>query len=795
MTAFFQYSVIHATTSRDCTRAPVLDAANELVAAFQLPFRFRLVPVPRLEEPQNALLLHDVMTLLDQHGHFAVLGTLSLETSEAAFIDEAQSVDLLAANSPFHYFSLNSLVQDLLEFDYLPAFAPSRSSSQHRVRLRHSLLCRDWLNQLQASFAHGDKNNMMLPAYQRGWARSCENIRRVLDGNTIDCAGQSACPVKERVSRFSLTPDSFREDMYPQLRSIANEQCESALLLLTDAHGGTRTLLRRFRRAYIVENDESVAGHLRNQLQGFVGGQRRYLGPWPTAATRVPGTDELDTSNVRDNVYTVDVGQSLATGLLVTESGEKFEWSSLGVDDLVTIDLELGQPKDKFNIRPDGVRLAYQCALHAPDATRIVISAESHLESVTRLSGTQVFLEKPFTKRELTDAICAAARETVVWICSDPVRREWEVALQRLQPQLRFNDVVSTVSRTLGQERIRLLDSKVTDDCEELHATIVVLDVVESPDTDVTFPSIDATINRVAFQFRSIVTSNSSAQVIVLLPRHDQFQRPDGLIQRLYRLIRPDQDRIIHKPIAVGSTRLHSFEKAVLDLILARPQFDVRYRVLTPVIGLIWPRVMPLLRKHDSECTVEQRVVKWSPLAVIVGEFRGFNYSVEAITADAGLPKLLIDRLGVLQKSQKWADAHGECDAKTLVDDFISFTKISSHLSSLFPTIESWMREALNSKADLVPGQKRVMTLDQLTGTLTRTFGGETRHEFVSRGGWYDDSGQLIQDIPLVLEFCAKKGVVAREAVKATIAAYLTQMGGEDVVLMTEEPIQGFLWS
>ncbi len=85
------------------------------------------------------------------------------------------------------------------------------------------------------------------------------------------------------------------------------------------------------------------------------------------------------------------------------------------------------------------------------------------------------------------------------------------------------------------------------------------------------------------------------------------------------------------------------------------------------------------------------------------------------------------------------------------------------------------------------------MSLRHLTVELNSLFGGESRIEFASRGGWYDASSVLVEDCSLLVEFCGRRSSLAREAIKSTIGEYLKQVGMEDVVLVAEEPLSGFL--
>lgn len=85
------------------------------------------------------------------------------------------------------------------------------------------------------------------------------------------------------------------------------------------------------------------------------------------------------------------------------------------------------------------------------------------------------------------------------------------------------------------------------------------------------------------------------------------------------------------------------------------------------------------------------------------------------------------------------------------------------------------------------------MNIHTLTGPLTRVFGGSTNYEFSDRGSWYKGT-ERIDDILIVVEFCAKSSIMARKFIRETAVNYLRLVAGEDAVLVQEIPIRGFLW-
>jgi CheY-like chemotaxis protein len=82
---------------------------------------------------------------------------------------------------------------------------------------------------------------------------------------------------------------------------------------------------------------------------------------------------------------------------------------------------------------------------------------------------------------------------------------------------------------------------------------------------------------------------------------------------------------------------------------------------------------------------------------------------------------------------------------------------------------------------------------DKIIKPLTQVFGGVSSYELGIRGSWYDAESQKIDDTIIVVEFCAKSSLMAKEFIEKTVVRYLKQVAGEDVVLLQEIPIRGRL--
>jgi hypothetical protein len=82
---------------------------------------------------------------------------------------------------------------------------------------------------------------------------------------------------------------------------------------------------------------------------------------------------------------------------------------------------------------------------------------------------------------------------------------------------------------------------------------------------------------------------------------------------------------------------------------------------------------------------------------------------------------------------------------------------------------------------------------ERIIKPLTQVFGGVSSYELGIRGSWYDENSEKVDDTVIVVEFCAKSSLMAKEFIEKTVVSYLKQIVGEDIVLLQEIPIRGRL--
>ena len=168
-----------------------------------------------------------------------------------------------------------------------------------------------------------------------------------------------------------------------------------------------------------------------------------------------------------------------------------------------------------------------------------------------------------------------------------------------------------------------------------------------------------------------------------------------------------------------------------------------------------------------------------------MGEIWGFTASFKDILDDPRLGLELSEQLDNERNrhEQRWKTIPAKISSNGLVKEFLSYLLQPGNKVTSYLTIERWLRAVLDEH----------ISRRSSTESLAYLFGGETRYEFGIRGGWYDSKETFVQDAPLVIEFCRRKAILAREAIERDVVHHLKSLGGEQEVLFQEIPIRGFL--
>ena len=403
-------------------------------------------------------------------------------------------------------------------------------------------------------------------------------------------------------------------------------------------------------------------------------------------------------------------------------------------------------------------------------------------------AGASDLLFKPFTDVELSDAIRSASKHRVLWVSPESVREEWCASFRPICDGLALDDhdPLESLGAWLSGYNLQM---EVIHDCslttEPGDYDLVVLDLHQLRSwTD------DYKPNRLTANIASIRQWPRQPKLIVLLPYERSAMRSDGILKALGYLLRDGEDKILHKPIALADKdNVESVGLQIIKSLADTPDFDVKYAAIAPLMGLVWARSQTLFLKaiEQEGCNENDPVLTWAPLAVLMGDCFGFSSAPKAVVNKAGHRKVLIGRLKeeIKNNAQRWEEHR--VNAAEVVANFCADCEKSESLIQTLPSIETWLRKVIDLSPD-TPGAKESFEDD-----LVSLFGGKTRLSFGSAGGWFSGTGEYVSDMSLIIEFCAKKGILARAAIEKVVVGHLTEQGLEEMVLIQEIPVRGYM--
>lgn len=283
-------------------------------------------------------------------------------------------------------------------------------------------------------------------------------------------------------------------------------------------------------------------------------------------------------------------------------------------------------------------------------------------------------------------------------------------------------------------------------------------------------------------------------QITELEPQiKNQQNRVNNYYRQLPLSLSDGRDAILQKPTWIVGAGHPQPEAGLSNLIIHQldrlNDYDVKYNILVPVGAIVgrcnddWVKKVESAsftqgnNAHESNTETEKL---YAPLLPLLIEIYGSSYPLSKIDYESLITSLK-------NKDEK-------LDETTLT----AFTaKIKTDLNK-YRNLEMWLRWAIDhctqaKLPDNNQGSNQEKKLPKLIEPLVRTFGGVTRYEFSARGTWYNDQGQPIDDMLIVMEFCAKSSIMAKTFIEKTIVEYLCKVAGEDCVLIQEIPIHGFL--
>ena len=616
--------------------------------------------------------------------------------------------------------------------------------------------CHEWIRKIQNCFGHGSRDRMQF----YGVGDAIESIQYAKNAvpKELPCL---ECHVKNALED-AYYHMSIESQLHQLLRCVANLDCQSCRLAPLSSI--PLDITARYKRVVILENNEKMGDHIATTIE------ERY------------GKGIVQKANVKESQKKWSLCGNNGTEIKLSDKNCN-EWETL-----VCFDLELGH-KEKNHDKPGGLWFLYNTALHHPFVSRLVITGYRTQDEKSFNAGTCGFLLKPFTEKELNVAIETSNPFRVLWICPDTVRADWKQWASKVNDEASYDWIRDRLGSWLSQFHIRLDDISMCDESRIPEYSIIIMD----------YYGIEPkcyTQNKLINDYLKIRSFNPAANILIMLPMRDDIFQPNGALHAVGRMLRDGHDAILHKPIWICSDdpKVESLGQTIKTTLERRPLFDVKYVIYTPIMGLVWPKAEKFIEQQAISSDKRpgkalDHVDGWSPVGVLMGETWGFTASFKDILDDPRLGLELSEQLDKERKKHKrrWEKIPNEISSNELVKKFLSYLLQPGNKVAFYLTIERWLRAVLDRHISEVPGRR------SLTESLAHLFGGETRYEFSTRGGWYDSSGTFVQDAPLIIEFCGRKGIVAREAIEDVVVDYLKSVGGEQEVLFQEVPIRGFL--
>ena len=696
---------------------------------------------------------------------FCVFGTI---TKSEAVVQSWNGLGLNLFDLPwskekkiFHYIPILSL-PDMLKAVIHKRYEYDNTYVQYALNDIKWAKCHKWIREIQSCFGHGNRDRMQF----YGVKTAIEKIQDVKNAvpEELSC---SKCYVKNALKNAS-NQMSIDGEFQRLLRDVANLDCQSYRLAPLSGISFDITL-PQYKRIVILEDYKKMGDLIEEIIKKHDSGVivQKANTEESTKKWRLCGDD--GTEILKDENYD--------------------EWETL-----VCFDLELGEDEETDSL-PNGLRILYNTALHHPFVSRLVITGYRTQDERSFNAGTCGFLLKPFTNQELNIAIERSSPFSALWICPDTVQTNWKQWVSKVDDKADYNWIGNKLAAWLGQYHICLDTIAEYDETTITKYSVIVMDYYTiDPNHDLNGNQADTenTLNKLVNDYLKIRSSNPNANIIIILPMEDHLFKPFGALHSVGRIIRDGHDTILHKPMWICSDdpQVESLGQTIKTTLEERPLFDVKYVIYTPIMGLVWPKALKFFEQQAMSSDKRQGkaldpVDGWSPLGVLMGVIWGFTASFKDILDDPRLGLELSEQLDNERNNheQRWKTIPAKISSNELVKEFLSYLLQPGNKVTSYLTIERWLRAVLDEH----------ISQRSSTKSLAYLFGGETRYEFGTRGGWHDSKGTFVQDAPLVIEFCGRKAILAREAIERDVVHHLKSLGGEQEVLFQEIPIRGFL--
>jgi CheY-like chemotaxis protein len=440
-----------------------------------------------------------------------------------------------------------------------------------------------------------------------------------------------------------------------------------------------------------------------------------------------------------------------------------------------------------------GQWILYKTGCAHPKIPRLVITGYRSQDLSSHIAGGTAFLMKPYTPALLKKQIETARRSVrrrVAWICPKNVQETYSNLLKPIN--FTFGDIESLLKEWLDGKQVDLDIRKNT--IEIVNTDLVILDILEIGPKQGD-PTKIKELRDIILKIRAI---NPNVKFILVLPF--DLERESTVSEYYTQLplnFQDGSDNVIRKPfwfVLNGKTNPDEcLGNMILEQLEHEGNFDVKYQVLVPVVpivGRLSDRIEDILKNPERKA-LDELYAPLLPFLVNAFGLSGRISDIADLRNDA--KKQLLEKIDEeREKDNRWKNIPPpDKKISEVLDGFLEALK-SSEINRCI-TLESWLRHIVDMKPGAIINGEGRKDIHSLTEPLARVFGGSTRYEFSVRGSWYKEANR-IDDILIVVEFCAKSSIIGRKFIRETAVKYLSKVAGEDVVLVQEIPIKGFLW-
>ena len=546
---------------------------------------------------------------------------------------------------------------------------------------------------------------------------------------------------------------------------------------------------KEFARIIILDDKPEFRKQLRTDLRKYVSNENDIIEADPGKSLENCCLCTNGNADKIDKIYSMIKDEKIAPG-----------------DILCCFDLDLGQeniPKTAMgkymkNIF-GGQWILYKTALDYPQIPRLVITGFHSQDLSSHIAGSSAFLTKPYTVQRLKDQIenaCSAVRHHVIWLCPKNIQDNYSNSLNPLG--ITFEDIKGSLTGWLKSKQVDLEVIESLAENDFTSTTLVILDILEIGKKFKKKQERASKIKKLRGTISKIRTKNPGIDFILVLP-FDLEREPSvaGFYRQLPLNFDDGSDNVTRKPswIVLDDTVKpgECLGKMIIDQLKNKGNFDVKYQVLVPVkpiVGRLAVKVEEIRSKTGRD---DQKLDElYAPLLPYLVNAFGLSARISDIAEPVSkLKKKVMEEIKIEKgkEEDRWKNV---CllDVAEILDDFLEAVvndQIKRHIN-----LESWLRHIVDGKAAAV-SKEEDQDIHTLTEPLARVFGGSTRYEFTVKGSWYKGAHR-IDDILIVVEFCAKSSIIGNRFIRETVVKYLTNVGGEDFVLVQEIPIKGFLW-